>query len=125
MSDKRSVHTKLDEKLQFIQVMNAQISNLKKSIQDINKHLETLDKKLTKRCDELKTKINQKVDQVSFHQLEEKVKVLLKEQNLTKLQLKQEQISKEAYSKRLNLLVHGLVEDESLAWEKREKQKPF
>ena len=56
-----------------------------------------------------------------FHQLEEKVHELLKEQNLTKLQSKQEQISKEAYSKQLNLLVHGLVEDESVAWEKREE----
>ena len=41
---------------------------------------------------------------------------------MTKLQSKREQISKEAYSKQLNLLVHGLVEDESVAWEKRETE---
>ena len=74
MSNKRSVHTKLDEILKFIQVMNTQINNLKESVQVINKHLETLDKKLTKRCDELEMKINQKVDVALFHQLEEKVK---------------------------------------------------
>ena len=67
MSDKRSAHTKLDEIQQSVQVMNAQISNLKESVQDINKHLETLDKKLTKRCYELETKIHQKVDLVLFH----------------------------------------------------------
>ena len=62
MSDKKSVHTKLDEILKSIQVINARINNLKESIQDINKHLETLNKKLTMRCDELEMKINQKVD---------------------------------------------------------------
>ena len=67
MSDKKSVHTKLDEILKSIQVMNAQINNLKESVQDINKHLETLDKMLTKRCDELEIKINQKVDMALFH----------------------------------------------------------
>ena len=82
MSDKKSVHTKLDEILKSIQVMNAQMNNLKESVQDINKHLETLDQKLTKRCDELEMKINQKVDMALFHQLEEKVQELLKEQNL-------------------------------------------
>ena len=45
----------------------------------------------------------------------------MKEEKLTKLQSTREQISKEAYSKRLNLLVHDLVEDESVAWEKREE----
>ena len=121
MSYKKSVHTKLDEILKSIQIINAQINNLKESVQDVNKHLETLDKKLTKRSDELEMKINQKVDMALFHQLEEKVQELLKEQNLTKLRSKREQISKEAYSKRLNLLVQGLVEDESVAWEKREE----
>ena len=121
MSYKKSVHTKLDEILKSIQVINPQINNSKESVQDVNKHLETLDKKLTKRFDELEMKSNQKVDMALFHQLEEKVQELLKEQNLTKLQSKREQISKEAYSKRLNLLVHGLVEDESVAWEKREE----
>ena len=103
--------------------MNAQINNLKELVQDINKHLETLDKKLTKQCDILEMKINQKVDLALFHQLEEKVQELLKEQNLTKLQSKREQISKEAWSKRLNLLVHGLIEDEYGAWKKREETK--
>ena len=99
MSDKRSVLTKLDEIQKSIQVMNTQINDLKESVQDIDRHLETLDKKLARRCDELEMKINQKVDLALFHQLEEKVQELLKEQNLTKLQSKREQISKEAYSK--------------------------
>ena len=84
--------------MKSIQVMIAQINYLKESVQDINKHLETLDKKRTKRCDELEMKINQKVDLALFLQLEEKVQELLKQQNLTKLQSKREQISKEAYS---------------------------
>ena len=42
--------------------MNARISNLEESVQDISKHLETLDKKRTKRCDGLEMKINQKLD---------------------------------------------------------------
>ena len=37
MSDKRIVLTKLDKILKCIQVMKAQISNLKESVQDINK----------------------------------------------------------------------------------------
>ena len=74
MPDKRSAHTKLDEILKSIQVMNALINNLKESVQDINNHLETLDKKLTKRCDNLEMKINQKVDLALFYKLEEKVK---------------------------------------------------
>ena len=52
--------------------------------------------------------------------IRKKVKELLKEQNLTKAQSKREQISKVAYSKQLNLLVHGLAKDELLAWKKRE-----
>ena len=115
MSDKLSVHTKLDEILKFIQVMNARISNLEESVQDVNKRPETLDKKLTKRCADLEIKIHQKLDLTLFHRLEEKVQDLLKEHNLTKLQSKREQISKETYSKQLNLLVHGLVEDKSVA----------
>ena len=125
MSYKKSVHTKLDEILKSMQVINAQINSLKESVQDVNKHLETLDKKLTKRSDELEIKINQKVDMALFHQLQEKVQKLLKEQNLTKLQSKRKQISKEAYSKRLNLLVHGLVEDESVAWEKKRRNRSY
>ena len=84
--------------MKSIQVMIAQINYLKESVQDINKHLETLDKKRTKRCDELEMKFNQKVDLALFLQLVEKVQELLKQQNLTKLQSKREQISKEAYS---------------------------
>ena len=105
--------------------MNARISNLEESVQDISKHFETLDKKLIKRCDGLEMKINQKLDLTLYHRLEKKVQELLKEQNLSKLQSKREQISKEAYSKRLNLLVHGLVEDKPVAWEKRSNRSYF
>ena len=54
MSDKRSVHTKIDEILKSIQAKNARISHLEKPVQDINLTSRNVGQKLTKRCDELR-----------------------------------------------------------------------
>ena len=67
-SDKRSVRTKLEKILNSIQAMNARITNVEESVKDINKHIETLDKKLIKRCDELEIKsIGKLTWHYSFH----------------------------------------------------------
>ena len=133
---------------QLSQIMNS-ISELSEKIDDLNcsmKELNTkicnIDEKFSNRCNKLETELKDKVNKTDFVMLEHKVKTLecrisevLKcsdtqpnKTELTSLSDKvdsligaaeKEKLRSEAYSKRLNLLIHGIPENPNNVWETR------
>ena len=133
---------------QLSQIMNS-ISELSKKIDDLNcsmKELNTkicnIDEKFSNRCNKLETELKDKVNKTDFVMLEHKVKTLecrisevLKcsdtqpnKTELTSLSDKvdsligaaeKEKLRSEAYSMRLNLLIHGIPENPNNVWETR------
>ena len=78
-------------------------------------------KKLNSRCNYLEAQINQKMNIKQVRELEERIAELELQQENLKLKNKQEKISIDAYSKRFNLIIHGLKKNRDKAWESREE----
>jgi len=105
--------------------LTSRITYLEESVDNMNGRITELDKKFSKRCNDLEIMINQKVGLKQFKDLEKRVDGIQQQLERNELRSKQEQVGKEAYSKRFNLLIHGLSEDKNQAWEKERKQRLF
>ena len=89
----------------------------------MNSRLVEIEKNLGIRCNQIERKLNAKVDLELFSQLQEKVDKLEKLIKTNEEAALRENLSKEAYSKQFNLIIHGIEEEKNVAWEGREKQK--
>ena len=110
-----SVATKLDEIL--------------KGIGDINKRMDSIDQRLVKlerRINDIEQASNARIAKIE-NQLTKKINGLADiEKRLSILEKKEEKhqdesVMKESYEKRFNILIHGLEEDHSSAWESRQE----
>ena len=133
---------KLDRILTLLENLTTRLDRLENSVSDNHSYVSKLDQKFTQRCDELEGAVKQKTESTMFAKLQNKVKNLeikleiSSEQeakhleSTTKVEQKFEsyfleaeraKITSEAYSKRLNILVHGIEEHHTNPWETREE----
>ena len=133
---------KLDRILTLLENLTTRLDRLENSVSDNHSYVSKLDQKFTQRCDKLEGAVRQKTESTMFAELQNKVKNLevkleiLSEQEAkhldctTRVEQKFEsyfleaeraKISSEAYSKRLNILVHGIEEYPTNPWETREE----
>ena len=92
------------------------LSSMDQKLDDFNDRFDQLDKKFTNKCEELEATLVSKASTERLHELAAKIKQL--EGDLAAA--KSDEIVKEAYNKRLNLLVHGVPESVHNIWELRE-----
>ena len=111
----KSVATKLDEIL--------------KGIGDINKRMDSIDQRLVNlegRINDIEQASNARITKIE-NQLTKKINGLADiEKRLSILEKKEEKrqdesVMKKSYEKRFNILIHGLEEDHSSAWESRQE----
>ena len=80
-----------------------------------------LEKKVDKTHDELADKITKKASVETVQESLERIARLEKELNKSREKSFKDDLIKEAYIKRLNLLIHGLTENFSHPWETRDE----
>ena len=83
----------------------------------VNKRLNLLEVKFENRSKEVDTILDKKADVDLIKQSNQKMK------SFEEFQLNYEKalLMKESYDKKLNILIHGIQEDNNNVWEKREK----
>ena len=138
------INVKLDRILISLEKLTTRIDVLENSVTATHNYVSKLDQKLSQRCDELECAIKQKTDSTMFVDLKNKVEILEakleffseKEKNTldyTKrveqkfesyfMEADRDKLSNEAYSKRLNILIHGIEEHSTNPWETREETR--
>ena len=116
------------------------VDRLEKTVTSIQHQVSEVEAKLFKRCENIELRLAEKAENSELINFKKQVKVLEKQRDeehevlvtqqtqITRLkgQLQQckqvaerESLSREAYSKKFNLLVHGLEEDQNNLWENR------
>ena len=137
---KLKLNETLSEISNTLKELSTKFGALENSVAAVSRRLNEIDTKLSQRCDSIDAAMKEKVDLVFFKKLEikvtsletqvkafesyfgKKVEDLEHETHKHDKQLNDadlEKIRSEAYSKRFNLLVHGLPEDSNVAWETR------
>ena len=137
---KDQIEAKLDLILLKLDGLTDRVDRLEKTVTSIQHQVSEVEAKLSKRCENIELFLAEKVENSELINLKKQVKVLEKQRDeehevlvtqqtqITQLkgQLQQykqvaerESLSREAYSKKFNLLVHGLDEDQNSPWENR------
>ena len=137
---KSQIEAKLDQIIENLDGLTARVDRIEKSVTGVQRQVIEVDAKLSKRCEALELSLQKKAETAEFLDLKIQVEDLAKQrveerevmikqlQMITQLtnQLQgykqtteRENLSREAYSKRFNLLVHGLEEDQTNLWENR------
>ena len=111
----------LEKKLETIKRLNKieeKISNIDSKIDVISERLNLLEVKFENKSKEVDTILDIKADIELIKQLNQKII------SFEEFQLNNEKalLMKESYDKRLNILIHGIQEDNNNVWEKRQKK---
>ena len=128
-----NIHKTLERVLESIENLNKTVKTLTYSAKFLENKVSELDTKLNKRCDDLETKLSHKVSVNEFTPVERQVKSLQSNQDKLYAQVRMQadellrvidlteqqqleaskmKLQNEASSKRLNVLIHGIVEDQ-------------
>ena len=99
MAPSKNVEQKLD-------IILKRLDNMETKIDKFNKKFEKMFEGLNKKYDELKSALDNKASVDLFKRLKLRVEQLKQERAIAK----QDEVTREAYSKILNLLVHGIEE---------------
>ena len=137
---KSQIEAKLDQIIEKLDGLTARVDRIEKSVTGVQRQVIEADAKLSKRCEALELSLQKKAETTEFLDLKiqvedlakqrvEEREVMIKQQQMItqltnqlqgyKQTTERENLSREAYSKRFNLLVHGLEEDQTNPWENR------
>ena len=127
------VEAKLDQILEVVNDLKMRVGNLEKALTSTQAQVEEIDGKLSERGEVIEQNLINKTENTEFIDLKHQFEILQQEKDADRklinsqqseitrltgqvegyLQLvKREQLSREAYSKRFNLLVHGIDEED-------------
>ena len=112
-----NLEKKLDEIIKRLNKIEEKISNIDSKIDAVSERLNLLKVKFENRSKEVDTILDTKADIVLIKQLNQKIIPFEEFQSNYEKAL----LMKESYDKRLNILIHGIQEDNNNVWEKREK----
>ena len=113
---------KIDAILKAIQSLTERIVSLENKFDKYDRNFETINNSLNVVNKKIVNLEQSKTNAKSFDELAERVQKL----EAFKHDLKKEELMRESYSKRLNLLIHGLEEKKESVWETRiETQEIF
>ena len=137
---KSQIEAKLDQIIEKLDGLTARVDRIEKSVTGVQRQVIEVDAKLSKRCEALELSLQKKAETAGFLELKiqvedlakqrvEEREVMIKQQQMItqltnqlqgyKQTTERENLSREAYSKRFNLLVHGLEEDQTNPWKNR------
>ena len=109
MAPSKNVEQKLD-------IILKRLDNMETKIDKFNKKFEEMFEGLNEKYGELKSALDNKASVDLFKRLKLRVEQLEQE----RANAKQDEVAREAYSKRLNLLVHGIEESKEEVWETKQ-----
>ena len=112
-----NLEKKLDEIIKRLNKIEEKILNIDSKIDAVSERLNLLEVKFENRSKEVDTILDTKADIDLIKQLNRKLISFQEFQSNYEKAL----LMKESYDKRLNILIHGIQEDNNNVWEKREK----
>ena len=115
-----SINEQLPEILTCMKTFSNNIAQLNDKIDYISEKLVLLQKETKKKFDEVESKLWFKASTAPCQRLANRINEVEAKLNFLTASSSTDAIMKESYSKRLNILIHGLAEEESTVWKKRE-----
>ena len=109
-----SVQTKLDKILTSLENLTKRLDVIDSKLEAVNSKINEVEEKFDEKYNKLEAQLNDKVSQKEFSDLEKQFK---KQMEL----IYEENLMKEMYDKRLNLLIHGIEESVASTWESKEQ----
>ena len=116
-----TIEKKIDQLIDSVNTLTTAIKDINEKLDKFEARIEKLEKKIDKTHDELADKITEKASVETVQESLERIARLEKELNKSREKSFKDDLTKEAYSKRLNLLIHGLTENFSHLWETRDE----
>ena len=110
------IEKSLEEILKRFDKVDKTIEKIDTKLDRINARIDELELKLEKKCEEIEEKLTLKANLKTVDGLQERIRFLEKFKDDHEKTL----IMQESYDKRLNILIHGIEEDNDNVWEKRE-----
>ena len=115
-----SISEQLSKILTYMKTFSDNIAQLNDKTDYISEKLFSLEKETRKKFDEVESKLCSKASTASCQRLANRINEVEAKLNSLTASSSTDALMKESYSKKLNILIHGLAEDESTVWEKRE-----
>ena len=112
-----NLEKKLNEIIKRLNKIEEKISNIDSEINAVSERLNLLEVKFENKSKEVDTILDTKADIDLVKQLSQKIILFEEFQSNCEKAL----LMKESYDKRLNILIHGIQEDNNNVWEKRVK----
>ena len=109
-----SVQTKLDKILTSLENLTKRLDVIDRKLEAVNSKINEVEEKFDEKYNKLEAQLNDKVSQKDFSDLEKQFK---KQMEL----IYEENLMKEMYDKRLNLLIHDIEESVASTWESKEQ----
>ena len=114
------INEQLSEILTYMKTFSDNIAQLNDKIDYNSEELFSLEKETQKTFDEIESKLCSKASTASCQCLANRISEVEAKLNSLTASSSKDALLKKSYSKRLHILIHGLAEDESTVWEKRE-----
>ena len=108
----KSVATKLDEILKGIGDINKRMDSIDQRLVNLEGRMNDIEQASNARITKIENQLTKKINGLA--DIEKRLSILEKEEKR-----QDESVMKESYEKRFNILIHGLEEDHSSAWESR------
>ena len=105
-----SVEAKLDQILVCLETLTKRLNAIDAKYETVNARINEVEEKFDRKLNEIEHQVKDKVGRNEFNHLENQFKKQIES-------VYEENLMKETYDKRLNLLIHGLEESETNAWE--------
>ena len=104
----------LKEILATLRIITTKINELDHKIVSLNERLTAVQLKFSNRCDDIEKKVSNSLNEM------DEMKAKINELEQFKDLHERTALQNESYSKRLNVLIHGVEEDKKLAWESQD-----
>ena len=115
-----TIEKKIDQLIDSVNTLTTAIKDINEKLDKFEARNEKLEKRFDKTHDELADKITEKASVETVQKSLERIARLEKELNKSREKSFKDDLTKEAYSKRLNLLIHSLTENFSHPWKTRD-----
>ena len=109
-----SVEAKLDQILVCLETLTKRLDAIDAKYETVNARINEVEEKFDRKLNEIEHQVKDKVGRNEFNHLENQFKKQIES-------VYEENLMKETYDKRLNLLIHGLEESETNAWETKDQ----
>ena len=116
-----TIKKKIDKLIDSVDILTKTIKDINRKLDKFEAGIDELEEKFDRAHDELADKITKKASVKIVQEYVERIVKLEKELNKSIEKSRKDDLTKQAYCKKLNFLIHGQAKNPSHAWETRDE----